>query len=343
MSIKESLETANAGLEKIFPLHASCADIFQHFTQHQSRSHSSNLPKSIKDFVDACVACQEFSKDEWERIYGLKKCKSKNLRPPNYHHRQYSVEWSHLYFGARCFWDDYWTLDPRHIQLYADPESYPRIDPWIAGCLTLPKSSSPNLFSLTMLQLQPQDFIASQCPLMRCPTEILRLIASHLPLRSAINLHASSRRLSAMINESERDFWCSHTLRLHGGWFWELTGHRVRSTDAQPYANWEMLLIILSLNRQVLIKGANIWWMSSTLEMTFVPLMDMLARRKISERVKFQHGTMKVKSKWLPGRLRNRQRIWMCLESLDPTGETVKLSEDKSRCWSTFGTQGQWD
>ncbi len=302
------LETANARFDKFFPLHAVCADILQRFIQHQCRSYSSNLPRSVTEFVDACMACQQFSKEEFGRI---SQCNQGDLRPPGYD-RYGSVEWPHLYFGARRFWSDPWDCEPGHEHICADPMTVTKIDEWVSQCLARPKSSSPNLFSSSALELQPQDSFLSESTLMRCPTEMLRLIASHLPLRSAINLHASSRRLSAMIKESEMDFWRSHTLRLHGPWFWELGGHSGSSAEVPSYANWEKLLTMLSLSRGMIMTGAHPWWLESS-------------SKQNGEAAASQDQKIQENAPLLPLTLRNRQRIWMCLEFLNVTGETVKM------------------
>lgn len=293
-------DTANARFEKFFPLHSTCADILQRFTRHQSRFRSSNLPKSVKDFVDACIACQEFSKNEESRIWISNQ---RDKRPSNYD-RYGCVEWPHLYFGARRFWTDPWDCTPGQEYLCADPIADPQIDQLVTQCLARPKSSSQNLFSLSIEQLQLQDSTPSKSLLMRCPTEILQLIASHLPLRSAINLHASSHRLSALISPSERDFWRSHTLRLHGPWFWELRDHQGSSTKSSSYTNWEELLRMLSLSRREIAKGAQPYWLWSP------------ANEHIEAASQHPHGHDE-NALSLPLGLRNRQRIWMCLESLN--------------------------
>lgn len=314
-------ETTNARFEKFFPLHAICTDILERFIQHQCQSGSPNLLKSVTEFVDACTACQEFSREEFSRI---RQYNQRCLRPWDYD-RYGSVEWSHLYFGARRFWSAPWGCEPGQEYLCADPMTEPEIDKWLARSLARPKLSFANLFSLStsQLQLQSPDSVLGESPLMRCPTEILRLITSHLPLRSVIHLHASSRRLSAMISENEGVFWRSHTLRLHSSWFWELEGYNpdFSSTNRVPSdANWQNLLIMLSLSRRKIMAGARPWWLASSSRINNDGDGDaaMGSNKKMQlENVLFP----------LPLTLRNRQRIWMCLESLDVTGETVKVQE----------------
>lgn len=293
-------DTANAQFQTFFPLHSTCADLLQRFTQYQSRFRSSKLPKSITDFFDACIACQEFSKEEHVRIWTTKQ---RDTRPPDYP-RYGCVEWSHLYFGARRFWTDPWDCTPGQEYLCADPTSGPETDQLVIQCLARPKSSSQNLFSFSTKQLQLQDSAPSKSPLMRSPPEILQLIASHLPLQSAINLYASSHQLSSLISASETDFWRSHTLRLHGPWFWELWDHRGSSTEFSSYSNWEEVLKMLSLSRREIVKGARPYWLESP----------------ANENIDAASNTPSLSLG-----LRNRQRIWMCLESLDVDGRSEQL------------------
>lgn len=303
---RKGCDVANAQFEGFFALHSTCADILQRFTQHHSRYDSLKRPRSVKDFFDACIVCQQLSKKEYGRIW---RCGQRDTRPPDYN-RYGCVEWSHLYFGARRFWTDPWDCVPGQEYLCADPMSESQIDQQVTQCLARPKSNSQNLFSLSREQRQLQDLAPSKSPLMRCPTEILQLIASHLPLRSAINLHASNHRLSSLISASERDFWRSHTLRLHGPWFWELWDYRGPSTESSSYTNWEQLLKMLDLSRREIVKGAQPYWLGSP------------AKEHINAASNLEHSNDKDTLS-LPLGLRNRQRIWLCLESLDIDGSSA--------------------
>lgn len=181
----------------------------------------------------------------------------------------------------------------------------------ITQYLTSSKLSTQTLCSLSIEQLQLRDPAHSKSHLMRCPTEILQIIVSHLPLRSAINLHASSHRLSALVNTSEGEFWRSHTLRLHDPWFWELRDHQGFSSESFSYMNWEKLLKILSLSRREILKGAQSSWLESPVNR----YVDVAGNR--------QHVDDE-NTPSLPLGLRNRQRKWMCLESLNIVGEEKK-------------------
>lgn len=304
--------------EKFIPLHTVCEKLLQRFLLYQCQSDSTNLPKSVTEFIDACTACQEFSKEESGII---RQCNQRALRPWDYD-RYGSVEWPHLYFGARRFWSAPWDCVPGHEYLCADPMAEPETYKWLIQCLACPNLSFTNLLSLlSKSQLQLTDSSSlSESPLMQCPTEILRLIASHLPLRSALNLHASSRRLSTMINENQNNFWRSYTLRLHGHWVWELETHPsfVSTEGIPPYANWQNLLIMLSQSRSMIMTGARPWWLASSSRPSGFASSAPAAGpdQKIQET---------APSPPMPLTLRNRQRIWMCLEFLDVTGDTVKV------------------
>ena len=212
-----------------------------------------SLPKSVKDFIDACIACQEFSKREHSKSW---RDNQSDMRPSDYD-RYGCVEWPHLYFGARRCWTDPWDCMPGQECLCTDPITDPQIDQLITQCLTSSKPSPQTLCSLSIEQLQLREPAHSKSRLMRCPTEILQIIVSHLPLRSAINLHASSHRLSALVNTSKREFWRPHTLRLHDPWFWELRDHQGFSPESVFHLNWEKLLKILTLSRREILKEAQ--------------------------------------------------------------------------------------
>lgn len=306
-------DTPNAKYQKFFPVHSVCVDLLHGFTQHQSSVRSPYLPKTIKDFVDTCAACQEFSKKEHGRIWTGKQ---RDSRPPDYD-RYGCVEWSHLYLGARRFWTDPWDCEPGQEYLCADPIWELQTDQFITQCLACPKSTSQHLFSFSLEQLQLNDSPLSKSPLLRCPSEILQLIASYLPLRSAIDLHASNRRLSSLINPCEDEFWRFHTLRIHGPWFWELWGRHGPLTGSS-YANWEEMLKTLTASRRKILKGAEPYW------------HDKSVNAEI-ETTNNSGQNADIKTLLLPLGLQNRQRIWMCLESLDVDSKSERLEVDESR------------
>lgn len=298
--------------ERFFPVHSPCEEILQRFTQYQGRFRSSNLPKSVKDFVDACITCQDFAKEESEKIRRL----GKNRRRPPLYEYYGGVEWSHLYFGARRCWTAPWHCIHRQEYLCANPISY-QID--ISHCLTTPKISSQNLFSFSTARLRLQDLAPSNCPLMECPTEIIQLIASHLPLRSSINLHASSLRLSALLTTSETDFWRSQTLKLHP-WFWEL-GAFSSSTGSSSYENWEGLLATLTMSRyEIMKKGKQKYWHDWDHFDVPTEVRNAGDYDCIDDDV----------AQLMPAGLRNRQRIWMCLEFIDIDSELTEEGDQES-------------
>lgn len=256
--------------------------------------------------MDTCAACREFSKKEHGRIWTSTQ---RDTRPPDYD-RYSCVDWSHLYLGARRVWADPWNCEPGQEYLCADPISELQTDQFITQCLAGPKSTSQHLFSFSLEQLQLKDSPPSKSPLMRCPPKILQLTASSLPLRSAINLHASSRRLSSLINPREDEFWRFHTLQLHGPWFWELWGHHGPSTGFSFYANWEEMLKRLTASRRKILKGAEPYWHD-----------DISANAKI-ETTNNSGQNADIKTHLLPLGFQNRQRIWMCLEPLDVDGKS---------------------
>ena len=260
------------------------------------------------DFIHACDACLKHSGEENGAVWMQEHEDGTLSEFPRYGY----VEWSHLYYGALRFWANPWNCKPGDEYLCADPLSELKIDQFVTDCLGRSKSGSQNLFSIAQERLQLQDLAPSRSALTQCPTEILQLIVSYLPLRSAINLHACSYRLSSRIVTSESNFWRSYTVRLHGLWFWELWNYQCSPKDFFSYANWEHLLKVLSLSRRDILKEAQ----PDRLELIPGTNLKMPRRR---ERTEYTVAPL------LPLGLRNRQRIWMCLESLDTSDEFRSL------------------
>lgn len=132
------------------------------------------------------------------------------------------------------------------------------------------------------------DTPPSKSPLMRYPSEILQLIASSLPLRSAINLHASSRRLSSLVNPTRRRILALSYPRIYTvSWF------------------WEEMLKTLTASRCKILKGAEPYWQRRHISSQREDLKRriIVAKMLISRRILLSLG------------LQNRQIICMCVSS----------------------------
>lgn len=305
-------ERNKARYENFFPIHSVCVDLLQLFARHQSRFRSSYRSNAIKDFVDSCVACQKFSKEEYGRIWSRNQ---RSTRPPDYN-RYGCVEWSHLYLGARRFWTDPWDCEPGQEYLCSNPTSEVQIDQFIMQCLGCSKLTSHHLFPPSFKQLL-KDSPHGKSPLMRCSSGILRIIASHLPLRSAINLQASSRQLSWLINPCEDEFWRFHTLRIHGPWFWELWDHSRLLNGYSFSGNWEEMLKMLTASRRKLLQGAEPYW------------HDLSVNAKNETTIDSDQNS-DTETFILPPGLQNRQRIWMCLEFINVDEKLEKGESDET-------------
>lgn len=101
-------------------------------------------------------------------------------------------------------------------------------------------------------QLQPSGILLNASPLLYFSRETLALIASYLPLQSALNLHAISQRLFFRLPFTDTMFWLFYTLRLHSSWLWDLHNPSRSSFDA----NWKALLHTLTMTRCEIIAGA---------------------------------------------------------------------------------------
>ena len=293
-----------------FPLHSTCLSLLQRYTEYQSSAGSSQPPATIKNFVNAYTARQEYS----SKVHSVA-CQSgqqAKLAPgyPWYG----SVEWSHLYFGARRCWAYPWDCEPGMEYLCADHIHEPQTEQFIATCLAHPQPSHQGQSSPS-LQLELSESPPNTSRLICCPREILTLIATYLPLKSTLNLHATSRRLSSRLPPTDTLFWRSRTLQLHSPWMWEL--HDIYRSSSN--ANWKVLLQILTTTRREIIAGAKPYWYDNS----------AIEDGKTGNR---GDGDAEIAIKTaaslppLPLGLKNRQRIWMCLECVGMNGTQRKLN-----------------
>ena len=208
-----------------------------------------------------------------------------------------SIEHSHLYFGARRFWTDPWDCVPGHEYLCADPTQEPESEAFLSTCLTRPHLNCNTLFSSSAVQVgSSEDVLLSRSELVNLPREIHDLIISHLSLKDALSFYSSSRKLSKICDGT---FWRFQTIRLHGGWLWELR----RPNSFSPDDNWKILLQLLTQNRSKIQEGAEPYW-------------DSTVASKNAKTVHKSPDGAELSTMSLPLGLRNRQRIWMCLESV---------------------------
>lgn len=202
-----------------------------------------------------------------------------------------TVPWSHVYFGARRFWTDPWDCEPGAEYLCADPLSALGAESFISACLAHRSSTQP----------KHQAIVPHNSSFARCPAEILGLIVDCLSLQSTTRLYASSQGISSLLPTSNSSFWRLKTLRLHP-WLWELRSHETSLLDP----NWLFLLQTLTRSHRKIFQGAKPWWKN-----------DPLASGNAGE----EEVEKSMNDESLPIGLKNRQRIWMCLDNLDETEE----------------------
>ncbi len=253
--------------------------LLQMFTQHQSQSPSPHLPTTLQGFIDICIARQ----NEGTNSHGRLEASRQGPLPSNWASFQ-NVEHAHLYFGARRFWTDPWDCEPGFEHLCADPITESGSEAYISACLARPQSSLPSKHPL------PEN------PFMRLPREVFDLIISRLSLRDALSLCSINRNL---VNRSDKEFWRFQTMRLHGCWLWELRDYPSTSSNV----NWRALLQVLETHRFRIQAGAEPYWLSTA----------------ASENDRMKRGPRRCAESSLvpiPLGLKNRQRIWRCLESV---------------------------
>lgn len=292
-----------------FPLHSACLNLLQHYTQYQSSAGSLQPPTTFRNLVDAYAARLEYT----SKLHSAA-CESgqQGKFPPGYTWYG-TVEWSHLYFGARRFWADPWDCEPGMEFLCADPIREPRTEHFISTCLAHPQSNRQNQSSPSS-QRQLSETPRNASLLIQCPREILTLISSYLPLRSALNLHSTSRGLTSRLPSTDMLFWRSRALQLHGPWFWELHNPRISSANA----NWRALLQILTTTRGDILAGSKPYWHDK------LAIEDSVRRKRGDENANITFKTLTPLPS-LPLGLKNRQRIWMCLECVSMKGPQRRM------------------
>ncbi|KAG6991441.1 hypothetical protein G7Y79_00052g087810 [Physcia stellaris] len=288
-----------------FVIHSACMKILEIFIRYQSKFASVHSPKTMQEFIDACFDRQEES---------IELC-SKGWTPgvagglPSNWAAFQNVEHSHLYFGARRFWADPWDCKPGFEYLCADPMREPFAEAFISRYLARPPSSIHAFSSSTL-----DDTSSSGKELMELPRELLDHIVTCLPLYDALNFCSTSRELLKLTGNN---FWRSQTLQMHSCWFWELLDLPKSSSK-----NWKALLQKLTASRREILEEAEPYWLDKP---TSRDNGSINFSKRLAEAALLP---------WpLPFGIRNRQRIWMCLETVGMTAEweVEKVQQNSSK------------
>lgn len=276
--------------EDFFVVHNHCMTILQEFFNFRARSPSPHSPKSVKELIIAWCTRRKDSA-QLSTVHGTRG--GSRIVPSDWAIRP-NVEHSYLYFGARRFWTDPWDCVPGHEYLCADPIDESKSEAFLSTYLNRPYPNCNSLFSSSTEQAKSsEDLPLSNSDLVHLPREIHDLIISHLSLKDALSFCSSSRQLSEVCDGT---FWRLQTMRLHSCWLWELRSPKFSSPDN----NWKGLLQLLTANRSQTQEGAEPYWYSQFL----------------SKLIETEEDGTELSKTALSIGLMNRQRIWMCLESL---------------------------
>ena len=257
-TIEDEESKISVRYDSYFTIHAACVKILHTFFQYENKYPSQYSPKSLRDFIDACITRQKESRDLFRNLEAIGK--QEDL-PSNWASFQ-NVDYSHLYFGARRFWADPWDCKPKSEHLCADPIDLPEAEDFISICLAceVPSQGCPR--SQCFEQLRPFEMTPrSQNLLTHLSREVLDIIVSPLSVRDSLSILFSIPKLFHCIDGK---FWRLHTLRLHGGWLWELRHYQPLS----PTDNWKALLHVLITSRIKLLKEARPYWIVTSTEET---------------------------------------------------------------------------
>ena len=280
-------------------VHNHCMSILQNFSDYQARSPSPHSPKLVEVVEELIVSWRIRRTDKVASLY-IAHGDSRNL--PSGWAILAGVEHSHLYFGARRFWTDPWDCVPGHEYLCADPLQDSKSAEFLSTFLAR-QHPNPNtlISSLAERAKSLKPLPLSHSNLGRLPREIYDLIISNLSLKEALSFCFSSPKLSEICDGT---FWRLQTLRLHSCWLWELEAPR----SFFPRDNWKWLLQLLTKSRSQIQEGAFPYWKGSS--------ASGKAQTAHKGPINAELSTLS-----LPLGLRNRQRIWMCLETLGTKAE----------------------
>ena len=292
--------------------------ILQTFLDNQARFPSPHSPKTVKELIENWCNREKDVKE----LHGKWDAVEDRERLPHAWSYFSTVEHSHLYFGTRCFWAEEWLCESGHECLCADPIQESEPEAFLSTSLTRLHPDCNGLSSYSEEKRKPSKHLPlNHSNLGRLPREIHDLIISHLSLKDAISFCSSSRRLSKICDGR---FWRSQTIRLHGCWLWELHGTNYFSMDD----NWKGLLQLLSMNRSQIQQKAEPYWPSGDWDIT------EWRNTFLSKNAETGHESSdNAAFIEMPLGLMNRQRIWMCLETLGTKAdwEIMEIQRRNSR------------
>lgn len=196
-------------------------------------------------------------------------------------------------------------------------EPFPDLEPFASSYIKTPvKAFLPQDSFLEGTSAKPDAKMESHpSNILALLLELLDQVCSHLPLRTSLALNATCQTLHWRI-DSRPAYWYQQLLRLHGDWLWELRDDKIFTGQW----DWKALLHRLEKMPVSVFASADIpygWKYEITPE-------DRTA--DFYKKIEFDDKGRRNP----PFGLKNRFRIWCCIESVGKGGREINLQGQTS-------------
>ena len=222
------------------------------------------------------------------------------------------VFWEHRFFGAERGWDqNAWQAYPGDEIYCADPIHVPRL----TGFASSYQRNSSDIEDVVPRpdEINPRSSRESSRSLVELPLELFDRICSFMSLRTAQDLRNTCRTTHRRLDDCA-PFWRRRIFHMHGDWFWELC-----DTKIFPYhtTRWRLILWQVETARSDILESAG-----GSVESPLDPFVSWkLCEAQIYRPMQFdREGRPR-----LPLGLKNRLRIWCCLQSIGKDGSQNTL------------------
>ena len=221
--------------------------------------------------------------------------------------------WQHCFFGAQqAGWDQEAWRNYAGDELYcADPISVSRLADFASSYDEMPLERGPVFEGPENKEITPSG-------LFDLPIEIFEQVCNNLDLRSVCCIRSTCHRAREQLPHLPT-FWRSRCIAMHGDWFWELSDP---STFPPQTTNWMQILWQIELARTEILDQAG-----------FVPgehPTEYLRNHKLYEENIYRPMIFDIQGRRkLPLGLKNRLRIWMCMQCIGKDGRQIKLAGQK--------------
>ena len=282
--------------------HSHCLDLFHRFAR--ARYHDDNEEKMNPTTLQQLLRALEL-----RQVIYQDACTFCNP-PPRQSCRM--ARWQHCFFGAQeAGWGQEAWRSHAGDELYcADPIRVPRLKEFTVSYDEMPLDKESAMQG-------PANKEIAQGPF-DLPIEIFEHVCWCLDLRSVCAIRSTCHRARERLAHLPT-FWRVRTIDMHGDWFWELSEP---TTFPPRTTNWMQLLWQIEFARAEILRQAGFVRGGRSLE----HLSDhQLYEETIYRPMLFDYeGRPK-----LPLGLKNRLRIWCCLQSIGKDGTQIKLPGQK--------------